>query len=101
MPKKPAPEELEKRIKELEHDNDNMASEIALLRKNLKTLKSQSTEISSNMDKIQVSGINIEWDTRMGTCSFENLPVARMWIDTTLAGLLSGVQSMVGRERMN
>jgi len=51
------------------------------------------------MNKIQVSGINVEWNTKVGTCSFENLPVAMMWVDTTLAGLMSGVQAMVGTER--
>jgi PAS domain S-box-containing protein len=50
-------------------------------------------------DRIRVSGIEIEWDTLVGTCRFENLPVAMMWVDTTLTGLMSGVQAMVGTER--
>nr|MBC8362099.1 PAS domain S-box protein [Candidatus Desulfatibia profunda] len=50
-------------------------------------------------DKIKVSGINIEWRPRHGTCTFENLPAAMLWIDTTLAGLMSGVQAMVGTDR--
>ena len=54
---------------------------------------------SSVRAKIEVSGINIQWDINQGTCSFENLPVAMMWLDTTLAGLMSGVQAMVGTER--
>jgi len=99
MAKKPTYEELEQRIRELEHDINNKASEIELLCDNLKEQKSKSNNISDRMDKIQVSGINIEWNTQMGTCSFENLPAAMMWIDTTLAGLMSGVQSMVGRKR--
>jgi PAS domain S-box-containing protein len=48
---------------------------------------------------IRVAGINIEWRPRQGTCTFEKLPVALMWVDTTLAGLLSGVQAMVGTPR--
>ena len=48
---------------------------------------------------IKVSGINVAWNTEQGTCTFEGLPVAMMWVDTTLAGLMSGVQDMVGTER--
>jgi PAS domain S-box-containing protein len=48
---------------------------------------------------IRVSGINVAWDAEHGTCTFEDLPVAMMWVDTTLAGLMSGVQAMVGTER--
>ena len=50
-------------------------------------------------DRVRVSGIDIEWDTLVGTCRFGNLPVAMMWVDTTLTGLMSGVQAMVGTER--
>jgi rsbT co-antagonist protein RsbR len=53
------------------------------------------------MDKIQVSNIDIEWNKEKGTCTFEKIPVVMMWVNTTLAGLMSGVQSMVGRERFN
>ncbi len=49
--------------------------------------------------RIKVSGIDIEWNLKKGTCTFQNLPVAMMWVDTTLAGLMSGVQAMVGTER--
>ena len=58
-------------------------------------------EIVSQSEQIQVSDINIEWNVKQGTCNFESLPVAMMWIDTTLAGLMSGVQSMVGTERFS
>jgi PAS domain S-box-containing protein len=80
MSEKPTNKELGKRVEELEHD-------------------SESKDKLCRMDKIQVSGINIEWNTKVGTCSFEDLPVAMMWVDTTLAGLMSGVQTMVGTER--
>ena len=53
----------------------------------------------SASSKIRVSGINVAWDTVQGTCTFEDLPVVMMWVDTTLAGLMSGVQAMVGTER--
>jgi len=75
MVKKPTYEELEQRVRELE--------KISVY----------------GSEKIQVSGIDIEWNVDNGTCTFENLPVAMMSIDTTLAGLMSGVQAMVGTER--
>jgi two-component system, cell cycle sensor histidine kinase and response regulator CckA len=50
-------------------------------------------------NNIQISGIPVEWNPERGTCTFGNLPVAMMWVDTTLAGLMSGVQAMVGTER--
>jgi len=75
MSKKPTYEELEQQTKQLE------------------------TEAISKAQQIQVSDINVEWDVKQGTCTFENLPVVMMWVDTTLAGLMSGVKSMVGTER--
>ncbi|MFX0007766.1 MAG: ATP-binding protein [Promethearchaeota archaeon] len=53
------------------------------------------------MTKINVSNIDIEWEPGKGTCTFEKLPVAMMWVDTTLAGLMSGMQFMVGPKRFN
>lgn len=50
-------------------------------------------------NRITVSGIDIQWSPRKGTCTFGRLPVAMMWVDTTLASLMKGVQSMVGTER--
>ena len=60
MGKKPSYEELEQRIKKLKE------------------------EAVSKAEQIQVSDINIEWDVKQGICTFEKLPVAMMWIDTTL-----------------
>jgi diguanylate cyclase (GGDEF)-like protein/PAS domain S-box-containing protein len=50
---------------------------------------------------INVGGVEISWDVQAGMCRFRGIPVAMMWVDSTLAGLLSGVQSMVGPERFN
>jgi two-component system, cell cycle sensor histidine kinase and response regulator CckA len=49
--------------------------------------------------QINISGIDLEWRPEQGTCTFAKLPVAMMWVDTTLAGLMAGVQAMVGTER--
>ena len=59
----------------------------------------RKAEIVSQEDKAHVSGIDIEWDHENGICTFEKLPVLMMWRDTTLAALMSGVQTMVGAER--
>jgi PAS domain S-box-containing protein len=75
MERKPTYEELERKVEELEK------------------------KLGYESERIKVSGINIEWSSNQGMCTFENLPVAMMWIDTTLAGLMSGVQAMVGTER--
>lgn len=48
---------------------------------------------------IRVSDIDIEWHPEKGVCAFEGMPVTMMWVDTTLAGLMAGVQDMVGAER--
>lgn len=50
---------------------------------------------------ILVDGIEVSWDTEKGQCFFRGLPVAMMWIDTTLANVMSGVAAMVGPERFN
>jgi two-component system cell cycle sensor histidine kinase/response regulator CckA len=79
MTGKPTYEELEQRVKELEEKTG--------------ALKSRKES------QIRISGIQMEWHPEKGTCTFENLPVAMMWVDTTLAGLMSGVQNMVGTQR--
>lgn len=50
-------------------------------------------------NQITIAGIHIQWSPRKGTCTFGRLPAAMMWVDTTLASLMKGVQSMVGTER--
>jgi PAS domain S-box-containing protein len=41
------------------------------------------------------------WNAKEGTCAFQGLPVAMLWVDSTLAGLMSGVAAMVGPERFS
>jgi len=69
------------------------------LRERRNELESQLEAVPFTPESIRVSGINIEWDSKRGLSTFEGLPVAMMWIDTTLAGLMSGLQSMVGAQR--
>lgn len=49
--------------------------------------------------RIRVSGIDIQWHLDDGRCTFEKLPVVMIWVDTSLAGLFSSVQAMVGTPR--
>jgi PAS domain S-box-containing protein len=58
-----------------------------------------SVEPDEGERRIEVSGIKVRWKPSEGTCDFEGLPVAMMWVDTTLAGVMAGVQAMVGTER--
>ena len=58
-------------------------------------------EQGENQNSILVNGIKLYWDTVAGTCTFGNLPVAMLWIDTTMAGLMSGLAAMVGTERFS
>jgi PAS domain-containing protein len=57
------------------------------------------TNTPAPASRIQVAGITVAWQVDQGTCAFERLPVAMMWVDTTLAGLMAGIQAMVGTER--
>ena len=100
MVEKPTYEELQQRIRELEIklNGPKSSQDIQPERPHESEPMLQSGPFKKE-DRIQVSDVDIKWDTRQGLCTFENLPVAMMWIDTTLAGFLSGVQAMVGTKR--
>ncbi len=76
-------EQLEQRIKELEHRLTERERSEKAFRKQV----FESEGKSSGSNETRVSGIRIQWNPEHGTCSFEGLPVALMWVDTTLAGL--------------
>jgi len=78
---------LKSRLKQLEHNE---------VRLRQTTKKTQDVPVEEG---ICVSDINIEWKPDKGLCTFEKLPVVMMWINSTLASLMSGVQAMVGTER--
>ena len=93
MAKKPTYEELEQRVRYLEEKiaKQDLAAEFLQ--------RSKQKEEFPSKARIDISDIRIEWNIENGECTFQTLPVAMMWVDTTLAGLMSGVQSMVGKER--
>jgi two-component system cell cycle sensor histidine kinase/response regulator CckA len=95
MLERPTYEQLEQKVKELENQIFERERTEKELRATLFDLEGRSPV----PNEIRVSGIKIRWSPEHGSCSFEGLPVAMMWVDTTLAGLMSGVQAMVGEER--
>ena len=99
MTTKPSYAKLEQRVKTLTRELLESNKQLEILRKRLANGEYKPEETADPADAIRISGINIEWKTQQGTCTFESLPVAMMWVDTTLAGLMSGVQAMVGTKR--
>ena len=50
-------------------------------------------------NSITVNQLDISWDKAKGICTLAGIPVTLMRVDTTLLGLMSSVQRMVGTER--
>ena len=46
-----------------------------------------------------LDGLTCVWDTEQGTCSLGGKPFVGMWLDSTVARLMDGMQRMVGAER--
>jgi PAS domain S-box-containing protein len=95
MLQRPTYDQLTQQIKQLQDQITEREQSEKALREKIVELEGRP----SGSNEIRVSGIKIQWDPERGTCSFEGLPVAMLWVDTTLAGLLSGVQAMVGERR--
>ena len=51
--------------------------------------------------KIHVSGLDFEWDQSRGVFLINGVPAVAMWVESTMAGFMSGLQTMVGTERFN
>jgi rsbT co-antagonist protein RsbR len=49
--------------------------------------------------QITVDGVSFEWDRERGEVLASGKPAAIIWIETTLAGLMHGLQKMVGTDR--
>jgi PAS domain S-box-containing protein len=99
MNSKPSYEQLKQKVKTLTQESLDSKRQLEVLQNKLMRLENKADPASYETDNIRVSGINIEWQPVQGTCTFESLPVAMMWVDTTLAGLMAGVQAMVGTKR--
>lgn len=78
-------------------EHSRLTRRIASLEAEVKELRTRLG--TSTSPSVHVEGIDIEWNPDAGVCTFADLPVAMMWVDSTLAGLMSGVEAMVGTER--
>jgi rsbT co-antagonist protein RsbR len=53
------------------------------------------------MESITVSQVQFTWDVREGLFRVFNMPAVSLWTESTVAGLMQGIQRMVGPERFN
>jgi len=51
--------------------------------------------------KVKLFGFEVEWDLEKGVNLWAGVPTLSMWIPNTVAGLMAGLQAMVGTERLN
>ncbi|MFV8753377.1 STAS domain-containing protein [Nannocystaceae bacterium ST9] len=56
---------------------------------------------SDTRRSITVNGVNFTWEPDHGLSLVHGLPTLSMWIESTLAGMMQGMQRMVGTERFN
>jgi rsbT co-antagonist protein RsbR len=52
------------------------------------------------IERVTLGGLELEYDTERGTLRSAGNPAIFIWTESTLAGLLSGLQRMVGTERI-
>jgi len=57
--------------------------------------------MSGERKKVEIAGITVEWDLDEGKNLWAGSPALSMWIGSTVAGMMSSVQRMVGTERFN
>lgn len=89
---------LEREVQMLRREAVTKDIHIAQLRANA-GLVPNDLKPGTQQDRIVVGGVEIAWNVPAGQCTFRDLPVALMWVDTTLAGLMTGLEAMVGPER--
>ncbi len=80
---------------------DPQAHRLEILEAEVLRLRAELQAVSrgASAPMARVGAIDLRWQLGEGRCFFADLPVAMMWIDTTLAGLMKGLQSMVGTPR--
>ncbi len=59
-----------------------------------------SPESGDRTERIEISGIQLAWDLQRGVCTFNGMPVAMMWLDSTLRAAVQALQAMVGTPRL-
>jgi rsbT co-antagonist protein RsbR len=50
---------------------------------------------------IHIGGIDVSWDDERGLNLWAGAPAVTMWTETSMSGLMAGLQRMVGTERFN
>jgi rsbT co-antagonist protein RsbR len=53
------------------------------------------------VERFRVAGIELEYDVEAGIHRWSGYPSLAMWLESSFAGLMSGVHRMVGTERFN
>src|SRR5262245_19208524 len=54
--------------------------------------------MTTDNPKITVRGVEFEWDQSRGLMLAWGMPVLCLWIQTTMAGMMSGLQKLIGAE---
>lgn len=90
--------DLKREVEELRGEVIAKDAHIAQLRTDA-GLVPQDLKPDAGESRIVVAGVEVAWNIPAGQCTFRDLPVAMMWVDTTLAGLMTGLEAMVGPER--
>ncbi|GEM_PF-3366512 len=89
-------------IADVQAENVQLKQRVAALEQML-TERTQPAEADPHAAaphaRIDLFGVPIEWQLDAGICTFQGAAVATMFIEPTLAGLMSGFQKMVGSER--
>lgn len=53
------------------------------------------------VEHTRVAGIDVEWDPEAGVHRWGGQPALALWLESSVAGLMSGLHRMVGTERFN
>lgn len=89
-------------IDDLRAENTALRQEIAQLRQQIEAQQDASpAEKTDTYARIDLMDVPVEWHLDQGVCTFLGASVATMFVDTTLASLMSGLQAMVGPERFS
>ena len=81
------------------HKMPELMAEVEALRARNAQLEAALQQSEKTTTGINAVGIYIEWVMDKGQTTFEGLPFIMLWVDTTLTGLIAGVQKMVGTKR--
>ena len=84
--------ELEARLASVQQRHDDLQSA-------LDELRSTVTRHDNGDVEVHLRGFDLRWRLDEGIFAFAGLPAPMMWADSTLAGLMAGVQAMVGTRR--